>query len=80
MRLPKMSRGLPAVGVLVACAITCGGEAGTVALVTVLPKPTFEGTLIDVRSPHREAYRGDGMPPPPLLVPEGTQRAYRQQR
>ncbi|MDA3923946.1 MAG: hypothetical protein PF904_04515 [Kiritimatiellae bacterium] len=37
-----------------------------------LPKPTFEGTPIDVRSPHREAYRGDGVPPPPLMVPEGT--------
>jgi hypothetical protein len=43
-----------------------------VRLTPTLPKPTFEGTPIDVRSPHREAYRGDGVPPPPLLVPEGT--------
>jgi hypothetical protein len=50
----------------------CGGETGQVALQPALPKPTFEGTPIDVRSPHREAYRGEGVPPPPLLVPEGT--------
>jgi hypothetical protein len=59
-------------GVLFACAVAGGGEAGKVALAPVLPKPTFEGTPIDVRSPHIEAYRGDGVPPPPLLVPEGT--------
>ena len=47
-------------------------EPGTVPLEPALPKPTFEGTPIDVRSPNREAYRGDGVPPPPLLVPEGT--------
>ena len=57
---------------LFACAVSRGGEAGTVALAPALPKPTFEGTPIDVRSPHIEAYRGDGVPPPPLLVPEGT--------
>lgn len=47
-------------------------EAAQVPLMPALPKPTFEGTPIDVRSPHREAYRGEGVPPPPLLVPEGT--------
>jgi hypothetical protein len=52
--------------------IAFGGEAPTVALQPSLPKPTFAGTPIDVRSPHREPYRGDGVPPPPLLVPQGT--------
>lgn len=61
-----------ALGALVFCVSVRGGEAGTVALAPALPKPTFEGTPIDVRSPHREPYRGDGVPPPPLLVPEGT--------
>ncbi len=45
---------------------------GCVPLAPALPKPTFEGTPIDVRSPHREAYRGEGVPPPPLLVPRGV--------
>jgi hypothetical protein len=49
-----------------------GGQGARVALAPSLPKPTFEGTPIDVRSPHRETYRGDGVPPPPLFVPEGT--------
>jgi len=44
-------------------------EKERVPLSPALPKPTFEGTPIDIRSPHREAYRGDGVPPPPLLVP-----------
>ena len=43
------------------------------ALDPVLPKPVFEGTPIDVRSPHREAYRGCDVPPKPLMVPAGTQ-------
>jgi len=43
-----------------------------VPLKLTLPKPTFTGTPIDVRSPHREAYRGEGVPPPTLMVPEGT--------
>ncbi len=47
-------------------------EGAQVPLEPALPKPTFEGTPIDVRSPYIEAYRGDGVPPPPLLVPEGT--------
>lgn len=45
---------------------------GQVALNPALPKPVFEGTPIDVRSPHREAYRGEGVPPPPLWVPADT--------
>lgn len=49
-----------------------GAEEGAVALEPSLPKPTFVGTPLDVRSPHREAYRGEGVPPPPLRVPEGT--------
>lgn len=73
MCLTKLSCRLLALCVLFASVIACGGEVvGTVALAPVLPKPTFEGTPIDVRLPHREAYRGDGVPPPPLLVPEGT--------
>ena len=72
MRLSELSFWLPAVGVLFAYAVACGGESGTVAFAPVLPKPTFEGTPIDVRSPYLEAYRGDGVPPPSLLVPEGT--------
>jgi len=67
-----------------ACRLICGAawiwasglahaqEAPSVPLMPTLPKPTFEGTPVDVRSPHREAYRGDGVPPPPLLVPKGT--------
>ncbi len=43
-----------------------------VPLMPTLPEPIFTGTPIDVRSPHREAYRGDDVPPPQLLVPEGT--------
>lgn len=42
------------------------------ALKPGLPKPVFEGTPIDVRSPHREAYRGHDVPPEPLMVPFGT--------
>ncbi len=59
---------------VILCAVCVSGaqEAGMIALTPRLPKPTFEGTPIDVRSPHREGYRGDGVPPPPLLVPEGT--------
>ena len=72
MCLTKRSYWLPAFGVLFACEVACGAEAGKAALAPVLPKPIFEGTPIDVRSPHIEAYRGDGVPPPPLLVPEGT--------
>ncbi len=51
---------------------TADDGAARVPLSPSLPKPTFEGTPIDVRSPHREAYRGEGVPPPPLLVPAGT--------
>ena len=72
MCLSKQNGRVCALCLLFACAVCRGGEAGRVALAPVLPKPTFEGTPIDVRSPHREAYRGDGVPPPPLLVPEGT--------
>ena len=56
------------------CAGGLSGEqqAGVVPLAPKLPRPTFEGTPIDVRSPNREAYRGEGVPPPPLLVPAGT--------
>jgi len=72
MRLPELSCRLLSFGVLSFCALACGGETGKVALAPALPKPAFEGTPIDVRSPHIEAYRGDGVPPPPLLVPEGT--------
>ncbi|MDD4101535.1 MAG: discoidin domain-containing protein [Kiritimatiellae bacterium] len=46
--------------------------AAEVPLRLVLPRPVFDGTPIDVRSPHIEAYRGDDVPPPPLLVPAGT--------
>lgn len=57
-------------------ALALGGDVekgrAPVALNPALPRPTFEGTPIDVRSPHREAYRGEGVPPPPLLVPAGT--------
>ena len=72
MVVPELNGWLCAFGVLVFCVSVLGGEAGTVALAPSLPRPTFEGTPIDVRSPHREAYRGDGVPPPPLLVPAGT--------
>lgn len=48
------------------------GGAPLVPLAPALPKPTFEGTPVDVRSPHREGYRGEGVPPAPLLVPQGT--------
>jgi len=56
------------------CAVCVFGAQGpgVVPLAPALPKPAFEGTPVDVRSPHREAYRGDGVPPSPLLVPEGT--------
>jgi hypothetical protein len=43
-----------------------------VPLAPALPRPTFTGTPLDTRSAHREPYRGEGVPPPPLLVPEGT--------
>ena len=68
------TKGCPLVFVVLLCAVCVFGaqETGTVPLSPALPRPTFEGTPIDVRSPHREAYRGDGVPPPPLLVPEGT--------
>lgn len=59
-------------GIGLAAAGEPGHAAAQVELTPELPKPTFEGTPIDVRSPHREAYRGEGIPPPPLLVPEGT--------
>ena len=72
MCLSKQSGGLFALLGVFAAAASLGGEPGQVALEPALPKPTFEGTPIDVRSPHIEAYRGDGVPPPPLLVPEGT--------
>ena len=48
------------------------GTPPAVPLAPALPRPTFTGTPIDVRSPHREAYRGEDVPPPPLLVPAGT--------
>ncbi len=64
--------GLRAVCLLALSAAAFGAWAGQVALEPGLPKPVFEGTPVDVRSPHREAYRGEGVPPPPLLVPEGT--------
>lgn len=64
---------LPAGVVLFCAACVFGGQApGNVPLAPTLPKPTFEGTPIDMRSAHREPYRGDGVPPPPLLVPAGT--------
>jgi len=47
-------------------------NVGTVPLSPVLPKPTFEGTPVDVRSPHLEPYRGEGVPPPVLPVLAGT--------
>ena len=72
MRLSKQACCLFGVCVLFAGTVVSGGDAVKVALAPALPKPTFEGTPIDVRSPHREAYRGDGVPPPPLLVPAGT--------
>jgi hypothetical protein len=72
MRLPELSCRLLSFGVLFFRALACGGETGKVALAPALPKPAFEGTPIDVRSPHIEAYRGDGVPPLLLLVPEGT--------
>ena len=72
MVVPELNGWLCAFVVLVFCVSVLGGEAGTVALAPSLPRPTFEGTPIDVRSPHREAYRGDGVPPPPLLVPADT--------
>lgn len=67
------SRGLLICGVLGAA--LCGmaaSEPGLVPLSPLLPKPTFEGTPVDVRSAHREAYRGDSVPPPRLLVPENA--------
>lgn len=54
--------------------------AAGVPLRLELPRPVFEGTPIDVRSPHIEAYRGDDVPPPPLLVPEGTRLLSRGRR
>jgi len=66
-------RRLPLAGLLAFC--QWASPAATPELVPLaphLPKPTFEGTPVDVRSPHREAYRGEGVPPPPLLVPAGT--------
>lgn len=71
-RCPITDCRLFALGLLVAGAVASGGEMGKVVLQPSLPKPTFEGTPIDVRSPHLEAYRGEGVPPPSLLVPEGT--------
>ena len=67
-------RACPFASVILLCSACVSGaqEAGMIQLTPKLPKPTFEGTPIDVRSPHREGYRGDGVPPPPLLVPEGT--------
>ena len=70
MRLSELSCCLLTLGVLVFNVSLGRGEVGKVALEPVLPKPAFEGTPIDVRSAHIEAYRGDGVPPPPLLVPE----------
>ena len=60
--------------VFASCAEVGGAEsvAGRVPLKPELPRPTFEGTPVDVRSPHRDAYRGEGVPPPTLWVPEGT--------
>lgn len=72
MCLSKQSGCLSALLLLFTVAACFGGGSGKVELEPSLPKPTFEGTPIDVRSPHIEAYRGDGVPPPPLLVPEGT--------
>ena len=72
MRLLKAISPYLRVAAVWAAAFAFGGEPGQVALQPALPKPTFEGTPIDVRSPHREAYRGEGVPPPALLVPEGT--------
>jgi len=50
--------------------LAVAAEAEPVALSPKLPRPVFEGTPVDVRSAHRERYRGDGVPPPPLLVPQ----------
>jgi len=47
-------------------------QNSSVPLMPTLPKPTFTGTPIDVRAPHREPYRGYDVPPPQLLVPEDT--------
>lgn len=72
--LEKCNRRILAMGfamLVLAMTATCE-EPKVKALTPTLPKPTFEGTPIDVRSPHREAYRGDNVPPPPLLVPAGT--------
>ena len=64
---------LPLAGLLAFCQWACPAAAPElIPLAPLLPKPTFEGTPVDVRSPHREAYRGEGVPPPPLLVPAGT--------
>ncbi len=73
-RWAAQTKGFPIVAaLLLVAACGLGAQApGTVPLAPALPKPTFEGTPIDVRSPHREAYRGDGVPPPPLLVPADT--------
>ena len=64
----------PLAGVPLLCAAcVCWAQAQeTMPLAPSLPKPTFEGTPLDVRKPHLEAYRGDGVPPPPLLVPKDT--------
>ncbi len=69
----RFLRRLLSAGIMAACAVTVSGEARQMKLLTpALPRPTFEGTPIDVRSPHQEPYRGDDVPPPPLLVPAGT--------
>ena len=57
---------------LLSVAVAANAAPSKVALVPGLPKPVFEGTPIDVRSPHREAYRGCDVPPKPLMVPAGT--------
>ncbi len=74
MRCEDRQRAGRAACVLLVCAaIACGAaETGRVPLEPALPKPTFAGTPLDLRTPHREPYRGDDVPPPPLLVPEGT--------
>ena len=69
---PKEACPFASIFLLCAACVSGAQEAGLIPLTPKLPKPTFEGTPIDVRSPHREGYRGDGVPPPPLLVPEGT--------
>ncbi len=58
---------------LLSVAVAANAAPSRVALVPGLPNPVFEGTPIDVRSPHREAYRGCDVPPKPLMVPAGTQ-------